>query len=189
MSFLVDTFNWVQRNISNADRIQLKVMEPYGSLNNPMEVIRNRNSKKSFIRPKQLIWNGGTHRQTYTQTHTDRPSCWVALCETNKYSGQYLPILHIHVCVHVLQSHLHYSGVCGSHLRHSGVWDSHPGSRYLYHRLLCPHITTQIFGVSENVNIESMFIHVYQKYMCPLKRHNASHVKQNKVLCSTKYVC
>ena len=34
---------------------------------NPMEVTRN--SKEPFVRPKQLIWNGGTDRQT--DTHTD----------------------------------------------------------------------------------------------------------------------
>ena len=34
-----------------------------------MEVIRN--SKKGFVRPKHLIWNGGTDRQTDTHTHTD----------------------------------------------------------------------------------------------------------------------
>ena len=49
-------------------------MEAYESLNNHMhmepymEAIRN--SKESFVRPKQLIWYGGTDRQTHTQTHT-----------------------------------------------------------------------------------------------------------------------
>ena len=45
-------------------------MEAHGSLNNhmePMEAIRN--SEESFFRPKQLIWYGGTDRQTHTQTH------------------------------------------------------------------------------------------------------------------------
>ena len=43
---------------------------------NPMEAIRN--SKESFVRPKELIWNGGTY------IHTHRPLYWVALCATNK---------------------------------------------------------------------------------------------------------
>ena len=33
-----------------------------------MEAIRN--SKESFVRPKQLIWYGGTYIHTYTQTDT-----------------------------------------------------------------------------------------------------------------------
>ena len=33
-----------------------------------MKVIKN--SKETFVRPKQLIWNGGTDRHTDTQTHT-----------------------------------------------------------------------------------------------------------------------
>ena len=32
----------------------------------PMEVIKN--SKEPFVKPKHLIWNGGTDRQTDTQT-------------------------------------------------------------------------------------------------------------------------
>ena len=34
----------------------------------PMEVIKN--SKEPFVKPKHLIWNGGTDRQTHR--HTDR---------------------------------------------------------------------------------------------------------------------
>ena len=32
----------------------------------PIEVIKN--SNKAFVRQKYLIWNGGTHRHTDTQT-------------------------------------------------------------------------------------------------------------------------
>ena len=38
-----------------------------------MEVIRN--SKKGFVRPKHLIWNGGTDRQTHAQTNTHTGPC------------------------------------------------------------------------------------------------------------------
>ena len=38
-----------------------------------MKVIRN--SKEPFVRPKQLIWNGGTYRQTDRQTHRQTDPC------------------------------------------------------------------------------------------------------------------
>ena len=60
-------------NILEAVRSLWKVMEAYGSLNNhmePIEVIKN--SKKAFVRPKRLIWNGGTYRQTDRQTDPHR---------------------------------------------------------------------------------------------------------------------
>ena len=51
-----------------AVRDSRKVVEAYKSFDNlnPMEVLRN--SKEPFVRPKQLIWNGGTYRQTHRQT-------------------------------------------------------------------------------------------------------------------------
>ena len=51
-------------------------MEAFGILNqiwNLIKVIRN--SKKEFVRPKQLIWTGGTDRQTHTQTDTQTDPC------------------------------------------------------------------------------------------------------------------
>ena len=41
-----------------------------------MDIIRN--SKEEYLRLKQLNWNGGT--ETHTDTQTDRPLYWVALC-------------------------------------------------------------------------------------------------------------
>ena len=38
-----------------------------------MEAIRN--SKESFVRPKQLIWYGGTYRQTDRHTHRQTDPC------------------------------------------------------------------------------------------------------------------
>ena len=43
-----------------------KLMKASIILWNHMKVIRN--SKEPFVRPKQLIWNGGTDTQTHTQT-------------------------------------------------------------------------------------------------------------------------
>ena len=39
-----------------------KLMEDWTTIWNPLEVIRN--SKELFVRPNQLIWYGGTDRQT-----------------------------------------------------------------------------------------------------------------------------
>ena len=45
-----------------------KLMKASIILWNPMKVIRN--SKEPVVRPKQLIWNGGTDTQTHRQTDT-----------------------------------------------------------------------------------------------------------------------
>ena len=55
-------FNGTYWKLLGAHGSLRKLMEALITIWNPVEVISN--SKKTFLRPKQLIWNGGTDRQT-----------------------------------------------------------------------------------------------------------------------------